>query len=219
MRDVDRQVEKAKTKCKIYYPVLVLGIIAAGGVFTGINPAGTHDEVLYFTKLADAKFFFTEPEFLTQSQPAIEACGITSDHVWIFNHRDSQKVPTGQTSWNELLTQGEDDWVRFNDERTQRDTTAMRLFSSGTTGKPKAVELTHRNLVAEHELGNNWKRAFEVSLAWPYFPRDIGSFLPTRCRIKCSGRAVQCRYPGTDSTVSMLAKSGHRPFRPSAEPI
>lgn len=55
-------------------------------------------------------------------------------------------------SWKSLFDLGEEDWVRFNNLDTAQQTTAARLFSSGTTGLPKAVTITHYNLIAQHEL-------------------------------------------------------------------
>ena len=61
-------------------------------------------------------------------------------------------MPSGFRSWNELTTHGEEDWDRFNDLHACNDTTAARLFSSGTTGLPKAAMISHRNLIAQHKL-------------------------------------------------------------------
>ena len=72
-----------------------------------------------------------------------------------------QQLSPGIRSWKELLTHGEEDWLRFDDLKTAQETTAARLFSSGTTGLPKAVAISHHNLVAENEL------AFEIR-AKPY---------------------------------------------------
>lgn len=55
-------------------------------------------------------------------------------------------------SWIELTQRGEQDWIRFNDKDLAQSTPACLLFSSGTTGLPKAALLSHHNLVAQHTL-------------------------------------------------------------------
>ncbi|OOQ89559.1 putative AMP-binding enzyme [Penicillium brasilianum] len=135
----------------INYSILVLAIIGAGGVFTGSNPAYTPTELAHHIRASEAKFLISEPEILKSLLGAAQQTGIPQQNVWIFNNL-GQSVPIGQKSWTELLKFGEADWVRFNDLETARTTTAARLFSSGTTGLPKAVMITHYNLIAQHEL-------------------------------------------------------------------
>jgi len=91
---------------------------------------------------------------------AIKETNIPPGNVWIFDVL-GQQLSLGMPSWKELLTHGEEDWLRFDDLKTAQETTAARLFSSGTTGLPKAVVISHYNLVAENEL------VFEIS-AKPY---------------------------------------------------
>jgi 4-coumarate--CoA ligase len=61
-----------------------------------------------------------------------------------------QSVPSGFKSWRTLLNHGEADWQRFDDLATASNTIAARLFSSGTTGLPKAAEISHYNFIAQH---------------------------------------------------------------------
>lgn len=51
-------------------------------------------------------------------------------------------------SWN-VLHRGHDevDWERFDDATRSAETIVARLFSSGTTGLPKAMDLSVRNFV------------------------------------------------------------------------
>ena len=84
---------------------------------------------------------------------ATKATGIPCSHIWIFDTQN-QEIPEGFFSWKKLLGYGEEDWVPFDDEDVSKTTTAARLFSSGTTGLPKAAALSHYNLVAQHTLVN-----------------------------------------------------------------
>lgn len=136
---------------QIHYSVLVLAIIGAGGVFTGSNPAYTPNELAHHIKTSESKFLISEPGILNPLLDAAEQSGIPKQNVWIFDNL-GQSVPDGMKSWKELLTFDEDDWIRFDDLESARKTTAARLFSSGTTGLPKAVTITHFNLIAQHEL-------------------------------------------------------------------
>ncbi|KAJ5224167.1 AMP-dependent synthetase/ligase [Penicillium citrinum] len=135
----------------INYSILVLAIIGAGGIFTGSNPAYTSHELAHHIKSSESKFLITEPEILDPLTFAAAEVGIPDHHVWIFDNL-GQPIPTKRQSWKELLSFGEEDWVRFDDLQTAKSTTAARLFSSGTTGLPKAVTITHHNLIAQHEL-------------------------------------------------------------------
>lgn len=129
----------------------MLAIIGAGGVFTGSNPAYTPNELAHHIKASESKFIMSEPEILKSLLGAAEQTGIPKQNVWVFDNL-KQTIPKGMKSWKELLNFGEDDWVRFDDLNKAQTTTAARLFSSGTTGLPKAVTITHYNLIAQHEL-------------------------------------------------------------------
>ncbi|KAI5856369.1 4-coumarate-CoA ligase-like protein [Tricharina praecox] len=156
----------------INYPLIVLGTIAAGGVWTGSNPSYTTSELAHHIRASSARFIVVEPEILSTIRAAGDACGIPAANYWVFDNLPQQGVPAGYKSWKDLLTRGETDWVRFHGAEAARDTTAMRLFSSGTTGLPKAANLSHRNFVAQHTVVQDYKpRSYEPTycLALPMF--------------------------------------------------
>jgi long-subunit acyl-CoA synthetase (AMP-forming) len=131
--------------------MLFLGIIAAGGVFAGTNPAYTQYELTHHFKTSYARFVIAEPELLPAVLAAAKECDLPTSNILIFDTQDEEISP-GYVSWNTLFNHGERDWVRFDDEQTSRKTTAARLYSSGTTGLPKAAAISHYNLIAQHTM-------------------------------------------------------------------
>jgi 4-coumarate--CoA ligase len=147
-----------------------MSIIAAGGIFTGTNPAYTPHELAHTIKTANVTWLMSEPELLEPLHAAAKTCGIPKSKIWIFHPLSNQKCTSGYMSWEELFRHGEEDWVRFDDLETCRNTTAMRLFSSGTTGLPKAVNMSHYNFIAQHELiweGPSAKRDWDEVFLFP----------------------------------------------------
>lgn len=89
---------------------------------------------------------------------AAETCGISERNIFAFDSR-GQTVPPGFKTWTSLMSHGEVDWERFDDRATCERTPAARLFSSGTTGLPKALDTTHYNFV-------RFPTVFLASLTW-----------------------------------------------------
>ncbi|GKZ23751.1 hypothetical protein AbraIFM66951_000595 [Aspergillus brasiliensis] len=137
----------------IYYSIVVLGIIAAGGVYMGTNPGYTSHELSYHLRAAQCKFVISEPELLGSMIPAAEGNGILRNRIWAFTTRETQILATTEiASWTALLEHGEADWHRFDDPNQAKTIVVARLSSSGTTGLPKPVDFTHYNLIAQHTL-------------------------------------------------------------------
>ncbi|KAF7589920.1 hypothetical protein BBP40_003538 [Aspergillus hancockii] len=155
----------------IYYCMLVLAIVGAGGIFTGTNPAYTSMEIAHTFRASQTKFVISEPEIISPVQVAMKENSIPASNLLVFNVLN-QTVPAGLKSWQELFKAGEADWMRFDDRKTSEETAAARLFSSGTTGLPKATTITHRNFIAQHELVfEHDKRAYKLRrlIALPMF--------------------------------------------------
>ncbi|EXJ84908.1 hypothetical protein A1O3_05583 [Capronia epimyces CBS 606.96] len=143
----------------IYYSILFLAIIGAGAIFAGTNPAYTPYELAHHYKTSRTKFVLTEPDLLAAVLASAQETKIPPSNIYIFDTGSTSEsqtipIPSGFVSWKTLLLHGEADWVHFDDEHVSKSTTAARLYSSGTTGLPKAAALSHYNLVAQHTLVN-----------------------------------------------------------------
>lgn len=131
--------------------MLLHGIVGAGGIFAGTNPAYTTYELSHHIRTAETKFLITEPEMLDSILVSAKECNIPKSRISIFNIL-GQPVPSGFHSWKTLFNHGEADWVRFDDYKTSSTTELARMSTSGTTGLPKAAIWTHHNLIAQHTL-------------------------------------------------------------------
>ena len=138
----------------IMFPVFSLGIIAAGAIFAATNPAYTAHELTHHFRISETKYIITEPEALQPVISAAEACNVPRSNIFIFDVL-GQATPEGFSSFRSLFSHGEEGWHGFDDLETAKATEACRLFSSGTTGPPKATRLTHHNFVAQHEITRN----------------------------------------------------------------
>lgn len=146
----------------------MLAIVGAGAIFTGSNPAYTKSELEHHIRASDSRFLISEPEIVSPLLAAAKEVGIPDSNVRIFNVF-GQDVPPGMQSWKTLLEEGESDWLRFDDLKSSQETTAARLFSSGTTGLPKAVTITHHNMAAQQVLVFESKpRPYRVSFSTLY---------------------------------------------------
>lgn len=101
----------------------------------------------------EPKVLLVQPPFLDTALEAASQAGIPKDHIFQFS--DEPTAPrNGIADWLAMLgTSWEGERYRWPDLSPQesRTTIATVNFSSGTTGLPKGVCITHANLIANVE--------------------------------------------------------------------
>ena len=115
------------------------GILRAGATVTTVNSLYTAGEIEKQLKDAGATWLVTVSPLLAQAATAAEAVGIPHDRVIVLDGA------AGHPNLRELLGEGAPAPEVSFDPATH---VAVLPYSSGTTGIPKGVMLSHRNLVA-----------------------------------------------------------------------
>jgi len=136
----------------LFFPIAFVGIMMAGGIFTGANPSFVARELAYQLKDSDAKFLICADESLELGIEAAESLGMGKDRIFCFDDQLFEGTGSsrlGVKNWASLMqTKEVGEKFRWYEPEDSKEAVCCLNYSSGTTGVPKGVMITHYNYVA-----------------------------------------------------------------------
>lgn len=140
----------------LFVPVVFMGTLMAGGIYTGANPTFTPRELAHQLKDCQASILVCHDSSIETGVAAAKEAGLDLSRVFVFNGSiyDGKGADShGAKYWSTLVAPANDEakrfaWPDLSGPDEAKTTTLALNYSSGTTGVPKGVEITHRNYVA-----------------------------------------------------------------------
>ena len=135
------QIEKSPESLFLY-----LACLRAGLIYHPLNPGYTENELEFFISNAEPTVIICDPKNFSIFNKLAKKNNI--NHVFTL----------GADGQGTLITASASEKKVFQTYNTPKDHVAALLYSSGTTGRPKGIMLTHHNLISNTQtLVDTWQ--------------------------------------------------------------
>ncbi|WZH48780.1 Putative phenylacetyl ligase [Fusarium acuminatum] len=134
----------------IDYITMTHAVHRLNGIVTPASAAYSAPELEHQLRSSNANALFTCVPLLETALTAAKAVGIPEDRIFLLPVPGAETKPPFKTI-DDLIAEGNDapelkplNWIKGQGERQ----VAYLCYSSGTSGLPKAVQISHRNVIA-----------------------------------------------------------------------
>jgi long-chain acyl-CoA synthetase len=192
--------------------ITYLAAASAGAVIVPFDILLKSDELASIMRASEAKIIFTSAEYLEKVTKASVAAG-TKGTLVLFD-AGAQVAGMTVSSFASLLEKGRalraSGQDRYSAAKIAPDDLAALIFTSGTTGVPKGVMLSHRNLV---ENGDGVQQSTELGpgdnwiIVLPFhhtYPTSMGIFTP----LLTGGMITPVPSMKTNVLISIMKETG-----------
>ncbi|KIM66784.1 hypothetical protein SCLCIDRAFT_1147594 [Scleroderma citrinum Foug A] len=150
------------------YLVVVWATHRLGAIMSGANPSFTPAELAYQIQATKASLLVTHPDTLSVALSALQTAKLPTDRVVVFDGESPSSTKKTYPTVQDLIDQGLST-PAFRDRKLSpgegKTKIAFLNFSSGTTGRPKAVAIPHYapitniiQLAVHHKVNEDYTR-------------------------------------------------------------
>ncbi|KAL5350024.1 hypothetical protein ACLOAV_005060 [Pseudogymnoascus australis] len=179
-------------------PMLFYGVIAAEGVYSAVSTSATVSELSKQMEQCPVSLLVCTPDTREVACKAAQKCALSDANIVVLESSSEWSLRSLSTGTN-YISEKQFDWRRITDARELENSLICLLFSSGTTGPPKGVRLSHTNLVSEAvlpgDLSKEHLRKAEAAGAPPFEYRTL-AHLPVAHIAGLQGYLVNPFYAG-----------------------
>ncbi|KAK6732333.1 hypothetical protein RB195_016613 [Necator americanus] len=163
----------------IEYAVFYLGALLCGGAMSGASAMFTDYELERQFLDSRCKVVITDEAHLDKVLLATKRCREVKTVICVQSSKSTRAIPSGVVPWHDVIRTRVTALPKY---KFSPDDMALLPYSSGTTGSPKGVVLTHRNFTTMLDLVNSH---FDENIVaklgdsdWDYHKENLLLILP-----------------------------------------